>query len=101
MFVFNTVELDKVYTEGDIKRVAHPKEYGLDTDFYGGRCHVIGETSSDVLLIIENVDGLKVIDTAAVRLDNIGMKFIRDLAKKRKIKFDAKTTKEELIGLLS
>lgn len=101
MFVFNTLELDKVYSDADIKRVAQPKEYGLDTDFYGGRCHVIGETASDVLLIIERGDGLKVIDTAAVRLENIGMKFIRELAKKRKIKFDAKTTKEELIALLS
>ncbi len=100
MFIFNTVELDKVYTDDDITRLVPPRQYGIDTDFYGGRCYMIGETKTDVLLIIENKGGLKVIDTAAVKLDNIHIKHIRELAKKRKLKFDAKTTKDELINLL-
>jgi len=100
VFVFNTLTLDKKYSEKDIKRVVPIKDYGLDDGFYGGRVKLIGETDGDILLLLENMDGLKVIDTAAVKLDNINIKFIRDLAKKRKLKFDAKTPKEELIKML-
>lgn len=100
MYTFGTLKLDRQYSENDIKRVVPLSKYGLDTDFYGGRVTCIGETGTDILLFLETKDGLKAIDTGAVSLKNIDIKFIRELAKKRKIPFNLFTSKNTLITLL-
>ena len=100
MYVFNTLTVDKTYTLNDIKRMIPIGQFGLDGRFYGGRVSNIGETDGDVLLLIENRDGLRLIDTAAKTLDNIPVKIIREIAKKRKLRFNATTSKEDLIAII-
>lgn len=101
VYIFNTLALDKVYGDTDYKRLVPIQRYGLDDSFYGGRVKHIGETDTDVLLLMEYKDGTyKAIDTAVEKLDEIPIRFIRELAKKRKLQFNATTKKEELIEML-
>lgn len=100
MWVLNTTTVDKVYTDSDLKRLVPIDRYGLDASFYGGRVNYIGETNTDVLLLIENNGGLNVIDTAVQTLDNVPNKILREMCRRRKIDIVTRTTKEEMIELL-
>lgn len=103
-YAFNTNVLDREYAMGDLRKmlpITDPK-YGLREDFYGGRITHIGETDSDVLLLIDNRQPPKsqMVDLGAVQLNNIPMRFIKELCKKRKIPFGRTSRKEELIAKL-
>lgn len=101
MYVFNTLSLDRTYGDNDYKRLVPIGRYGLPDSFYGGRIKFIGETGTDVLLLVEYKDGVhKVIDTGAVKLEGIPPRFIKQLLDKRKIPYDKTAKKEELIGLI-
>lgn len=100
MWVLNTTTVDRTYTDSDLKRLVPLNHYNLDSDFYGGRINYIGETDTDVLLLIENKGGLNVIDTAVQSLENVPNKILREMCKRRKIDIVTRTTKEEMIELL-
>jgi len=102
IYTFGVLKLDKEYNESDLRKLIPADVFGLEAGFYGGRCTHIGETDSDVLLIYDNRKdaGSRIIDTGAVKLDNIGIKFIKELCKKRKITFEHMPKKEDLIAKL-
>lgn len=104
LYVFNTTVLDKQYTMRDLKKLlpVTAPEYGLREDFYGGRVTHIGQTDSDILLLIDGRQppDSQLIDLAAVKLKNIPMHFIKELCRKRKIQFGMMPRKEELIAKL-
>jgi hypothetical protein len=104
LYVFNTTRLDKEYTLADLKRLmpVTTPEYGLEDGFYGGRVTHIGETDTGVLLLINDNDGLHLVDTASVDLNNIPTEVIRNLAERRKlIPSTVKASKEKLIELIT
>ncbi len=102
MYVFNTLTVgDKTYTLSDQKGLKLPSEYGLKDGFYGGRVKWVGETETDVLLLIEQRDGkLRLLDTGAVDLKHISIEVLRKLCDQRSIPYDEKTTHKELQKLL-
>jgi len=101
LFTFNTLKLDKTYNDNSYKRLVPATQYGLGDDFYGGRVKFVGETDTDVLLLVEYKDGENhVIDTAAEHLEKIQPRFIKRLCDMRKIAYTDETTKEELISKL-
>jgi hypothetical protein len=98
--------LDKDYSKLDIplKRLVPVKMYGLDSDYYGGNVTHIGEIKdSPILLLIDNRQGMRLVDTAVKYedLDKIDMSILKNVAKARKIEFNWKTiTKDEIVKLL-
>lgn len=104
LYVFNTTEIGgREYTSKDLKRIypVNHQKFGLRDDFYGGRISCIGETNTDVVLLMYNNNGLQVIDTGAMSLNNIPIENIKEIAIRRKI-IDKKNrlSKEELIDLI-
>jgi len=103
LHVLGTLEVSGVdYSQPNIKlkRLAQPTEYGIDaTRFYGGKLHWIGETDSDVLVLLDRNN--RAFDTAAVNLKSIPMQILRQVATRKKIEFDNRTPKKHLIALLN
>ena len=102
MYTFGTLTLDREYGDSDYKSLVPIGRFGLTDDFYGGRVKHIGIVpDTDIMLCVEYRDGEHhVIDTCAVKLDKIPVKFIKDLCRKRKIPFENMAKKEELIQKL-
>ena len=103
VYVFNTLRVDRVYKDSDIKKLVPLREYGLDEGFYGGRVKFISPTEEGILLLVEYRDGeLKVIDTAAENLHSskIPLRLVRELCRKRKIAYGPQESREELIARL-
>jgi hypothetical protein len=99
MFTFGTTVIeDKAYTSNDAKQIIAIEKFDIEDGFYGGRIKYIGKTDSDILLLM--TDANTVIDTGAKDLEEISLDLIRELCKKRKIKFDQRYGKDKLIELL-
>lgn len=102
LHVFNTTKVgDREYTMSDLKSLHQLRDFGLDDGFYGGRVTQIGRTDTDVLLLIQNRDGMQLIDTAAEKLDDIPLGLLRRLAERRKVRFGVRTSKEDLVAALT
>jgi hypothetical protein len=105
VYILNTLELDKDYSEiGEIVSLKPISEYGLPEEFYGGRVQMIAHLKdSPVMLLINNqIDGLQVIDIAVNDLADIPIATLKKYAKNRGLNFGWSTaTKEEVLNLLT
>lgn len=103
IYLLGSTKVDgKEYGMPDLKpgSLKPPTDHGLADSFYGGRCKWIGETISDVHLVIEDASPLRVIDTFVKRVDNLQLKTLKMLAARQGIDTGNAKTKDDFIQLL-
>lgn len=100
MYIFGTTLLDRDYKslETPLKKLVPISHYGFPEEFYGGRVKYIGELKdSPIKLLVDNTDGLQVIDIMVEKIEDIPFVGLKQFARDKKIEFEKTTTREELI----
>ena len=104
MYILNTLELDKNYSEiGEIVSLKPISEYGLPEEFYGGSVTHIGHVKdSKIKLLINNdVEHMQVVDVASEQISDIEFNALKKYAQARGIPFEWKgVTKDELCKII-
>lgn len=104
VYMIGSTKVDgKEYTMADVKpgTMKPPEVHGLSEHFYGGRCKYVGETKTDICVVIEDNGGLRVIDTFVKKVDGLQLKTLKAIAKRHSIDDSLAKTKDEYIILLS
>jgi hypothetical protein len=110
MIILNATLIDGVdYSDLNnfkIKKLSQSGEYGFGPDFYGGIVNYVAEIQDKPFLILMNdFDGLKVIDVMVRSISDISIMWLRKLAKQKlpkntDITFEEDTSKDDILQIL-